>query len=32
MPFIDLTLEEDEDGVVNTSKPDVEMELVIAIE
>jgi hypothetical protein len=32
IPFIDLTLEEDEDGVVNTSEPDVEMELVIAIE
>jgi hypothetical protein len=32
IPFIDLTLEEDEDGVVNTSEPDVKMELVITIE
>jgi hypothetical protein len=31
-PFIDLTLEEDEDGVVDTSEPDVEIELVIPIE
>jgi hypothetical protein len=32
IPFIDLTLEEDEDSVVDTSEPDVKMELVIAIE
>jgi hypothetical protein len=31
VPFIDLTLEEDKDSVVDTSEPDVEMELVITI-
>lgn len=29
VPFIDLTVEDGEDGIIETSKPDVEKELVV---